>query len=90
MREALKPSLETGNLERMNLRQRLSEEMLRDRVELMEVTAEVHEDEVLGSLLREAAVFGREHLGFSHSSATSRVRWCRIRARAAVSVESHS
>jgi hypothetical protein len=63
-RETLKQSISTGNLELIKLmRERLPEAELRDRVDLLEVTAEFQQEEVLTWLLRDATVFERELLG---------------------------
>jgi hypothetical protein len=63
-RETLKQSISTGNLGLIKLmRERLPEGELRDRVDLMEVAAEFHQEEVLVWLLRDATVFQRELLG---------------------------
>jgi hypothetical protein len=60
----LKQSISTGNLELIKLmRERLPKGELRGRVELMEVAAEFHQEEVLAWLLRDATVFERELLG---------------------------
>jgi hypothetical protein len=62
-RETLKQSISTGNLGMFRMvRERLPEGELRDRVDLMEVAAEFHQDEVLAWLLRDATVFERELL----------------------------
>jgi hypothetical protein len=63
-RETLRQSISTGNLELNKLlRERLPERELRDRVDLMEVAAEFHQEDVLVWLLRDATVFERELLG---------------------------
>jgi hypothetical protein len=63
-RETLKQSISTGSLELIKLmRERLPEGELRDRVELLEVAAEFHQEEVLVWLLRDATVFEQELLG---------------------------
>jgi hypothetical protein len=57
-RETLKQSVSVGNPELIKLmRERLPEGELRDRVDLMEVAAEFHQEEVLTWLLRDATVF---------------------------------
>jgi hypothetical protein len=62
-RETLKQSISTGNLGMFRMvRERLPEGELRDRVDLMEVAAEFHQEEALIWLLREATVFERELL----------------------------
>jgi hypothetical protein len=63
-RETLKQSISTGNLELIKLmRERLMEGELGDRVDLLEVAAEFHQEEVLTWLLRDATVFELELLG---------------------------
>jgi hypothetical protein len=63
-RETLKQSISAGNLELFRMvRERLPEGELRDRVDLMEVAAEFHQEEVLTWLHRDATVFERELLG---------------------------
>jgi hypothetical protein len=63
-RETLKQSISTGNLGMFRMvRERLSEGELGDRVNLMEVAAEFHQEEVLTWLHRDATVFERELLG---------------------------
>jgi hypothetical protein len=62
-RETLKQSISTGNLDLIKLmRERLPEGELRDRVDLLEVAAEFHQEEVLEWLLRDVSVFDRELL----------------------------
>jgi hypothetical protein len=62
--ETLKQSISTGDLELIKLmRERLPKGEVRDRVELMEVAVEFHQEEVLAWLLRDATVFERELLG---------------------------
>jgi hypothetical protein len=62
-RETLKQAISTGNLELIKLmRERLPEGELRYRVDLLEVAAEFHQQEVVGWLLREATVLERELL----------------------------
>jgi hypothetical protein len=63
-RETLKQSISTGNpgMFRM-VRERLPEGELRDRVDLMEVAAEFHQEEMLMWFLRDATVLERELLG---------------------------
>jgi hypothetical protein len=63
-RETLKQSISTGNLELIKLmRERLPEGELRDRVDLLEVAAEFHHEQVLAWLLRDATIFDLELLG---------------------------
>jgi hypothetical protein len=63
-RETLKQAISTGNLELIKLmRERLPEGELRDRIDLLEVTVEFHQEEVLVWLLRDATVFERELVG---------------------------
>jgi hypothetical protein len=60
----LKQSISTGNLELIKLvRERLPEGELGVRVDLLEVAAEFHQEEVLAWLLRDATVFDLELLG---------------------------
>jgi hypothetical protein len=62
-RETLKQSISTGNLELIKLmRERLPEDELRDRMDLMEVAAEFHQEEVSLWLLRDATLFDSELL----------------------------
>jgi hypothetical protein len=59
----LKQSISTGNLEMFRMvRERLPEGKLGERVDLMEVAAEFHQEEVLAWLHRDATVFEREGL----------------------------
>jgi hypothetical protein len=63
-RETLKQSISTGNLELIKLmRERLADGELRGRVDLLQVAAEFHQEEVLAWLLRDTTVFERELLG---------------------------
>jgi hypothetical protein len=63
-RETLKQSISTGNLELIKLmRERLPGGELRDRVDLMEVAVEFHQEDVLAWLLRDSIVLERELLG---------------------------
>jgi hypothetical protein len=63
-REILRQSIATGSLELIKLmRERLPEEELRGRVDLMEVAAEFHQLEVLAWLFRDAGGFAREPMG---------------------------
>jgi hypothetical protein len=63
-RETLKQSISAGNLGMFRMvRERLSEGELRDRVDLMEVASEFHQEEVLAWLHRDATVLERELLG---------------------------
>jgi hypothetical protein len=63
-RETLKQSISSGNPELIKLmRERLPEAELRDRVDLQEVAAEFHQEEVLAWLFRDATVFDLELLG---------------------------
>jgi hypothetical protein len=62
-RETLKMAISPGNLELIKVvRERLPEAESRDRADLLEVAAEYHQDDVLGWLLRDAAVFEGELL----------------------------
>jgi hypothetical protein len=62
-RETLRQSISNGNLELFKMmRERLPEEELRDRLDLMEVAAEFHQHGGLVWLLRGATVFERELL----------------------------
>jgi hypothetical protein len=62
-RETLKQSISTGSLGMFRMvRERLAEGDLGDRVDLMEVAAEFHQEEVLVWLHRDATVFERELL----------------------------
>jgi hypothetical protein len=61
--ETLTMAISTGSLELIKLmRERLPEAELRDRVDLLEVAAEFHQEEVLAWLLRDAKVFDLELL----------------------------
>jgi hypothetical protein len=63
-RETLKQSISTGNLGMIRMvRERLPEGELRDRLDLLEVAAGFHQEEVLVWLLRDATVLEREVLG---------------------------
>jgi hypothetical protein len=66
-REALKMAIAAGSFELIKMmRERLpeaSEAELRDRVSMMEVAAEFHQDQVLRWLYRDATVFDRELMG---------------------------
>jgi hypothetical protein len=63
-RETLKMAISTGNLQLIKMaHERLPALELRDRLDLLEVAAELHRDEVLAWLLRDATVFERELLG---------------------------
>jgi hypothetical protein len=63
-RDALRQSLPTGSFQLIKMRrERLPEGASRDRVDLLEVAAEFHQEEVLVGLLRDVTVFERELLG---------------------------
>jgi hypothetical protein len=79
--ETLKQSISTGNLGLFRMvRERLSEGELGDRVELMEVAAEFHQEEVLTWLHRDAASLTRQFSSesfwrCSQSNGSWRTRW---------------
>jgi hypothetical protein len=75
-RETLMMAISTGNLELISMMvERLTEASLRDRTDLMEVTAGFHQHEVLVWLLRDATVFVRELLGVFAMSGSWQTRW---------------
>jgi hypothetical protein len=61
--ETLQQAISTGNLELIRtIRERLGEAELRERLDLVDVAAEFHQEEVLRWLCRDASVFERELL----------------------------